>query len=231
MSIGLRPILRRDVGGADRAQHLPPAVAVDADGDDHRDRDDMAVLTDLHVGRVEPEIGPVAFNRPLEEGVHPLIDLLAQPADLALGDAGHAHGLDQLVDRARRDALDVGLLDDGGESLLRQASGLEEAREAGALPELGDAKLDRAGTGLPVSAPIPVALRQSLRVLPAVGSAGQLADLKLHRGRRVAKPIISRSRSASADFPISPRRLIISSVIGGLSVRVGVATRSYRHRR
>jgi len=35
-AIGLRPIPRRDVGGADRAQHLPPAAAVDAGGDDNR---------------------------------------------------------------------------------------------------------------------------------------------------------------------------------------------------
>jgi hypothetical protein len=84
MSIGLCPISRRDVSGADRAQHLAPSVAINTDGDDHRDRDDTAVLTDLHVGRVEPEIGPVACDRPVEEGAHPLVDLLAQPADLAL---------------------------------------------------------------------------------------------------------------------------------------------------
>jgi hypothetical protein len=35
-AIGLRPIPRKDVGGAGRAQHLPPAAAVDADGDDNR---------------------------------------------------------------------------------------------------------------------------------------------------------------------------------------------------
>ena len=103
------------------AEHLAPAVAVDADGDDHRDGDDAAGLADLHVGRVDPEIGPVALDRPVEEGLHPLVDLLAQPADLALGDAAHAHGLDQIVDRAGRDALDVGLLDHRGERLLGHA--------------------------------------------------------------------------------------------------------------
>ena len=80
------------LGGADlHAQHLAPAVAVDADGDDDGDRDDAAVLADLQVGGVDPEIGPVALDRPVEEGLHLAVDLLAQPAHLALRDAAHAH--------------------------------------------------------------------------------------------------------------------------------------------
>jgi hypothetical protein len=35
---------------------LAPTVAVDADRDDHGDRDDTAVLAHLHVGRVDPQI-------------------------------------------------------------------------------------------------------------------------------------------------------------------------------
>ena len=59
------------LGGADvHAQHFAPAVAVDADGDDDGDRDDAAVLADLHIGGVDPEIGPVALDRPVEEGLH-----------------------------------------------------------------------------------------------------------------------------------------------------------------
>ena len=57
--------------GADiHAQHLAPAVGVDADRDDHRHRDDAAVLARLHVGGVDPQIGPVALDRPVEEGLH-----------------------------------------------------------------------------------------------------------------------------------------------------------------
>jgi len=95
--------------GADgHAQHLTPTVGVDRDGEGHRDRDDAPGLAHLHVGGVDPEIGPVALDRALEEGADALVDLLAQAADLALGDAGHAQRLDQLVDRAGRDALHVG---------------------------------------------------------------------------------------------------------------------------
>ena len=73
---------RLGLGRADvHAEHLAPAVAVDADRDDHRDRDDAAVLAHLHVGGVDPEIRPVALDRPVEEGLHLVVDLLAQPAD------------------------------------------------------------------------------------------------------------------------------------------------------
>lgn len=70
MSIGLCPIPRRDVSAADRAEHFPPAVAVDADRDDHRGRHDPTVLADLHIGGVEPEVGPIALDRPVEKGLH-----------------------------------------------------------------------------------------------------------------------------------------------------------------
>ena len=104
--------------------------------DRHRDyrghRDDAAALAHLEVGGVEPEIGPLAIQRALEERVHPLVDVLAQlgtddfemplmpldsPDDLA-DPHRHAHGLHQLVDAARRDAGDPGLLDDGDQRLL-----------------------------------------------------------------------------------------------------------------
>jgi len=76
------------LGGADvHAEHLAPAVGVDAHRHDDRDRDDAAGLADLHVGGVDPQIRPVALDRPVEEGLHPLINLLAEPAHLALGDA------------------------------------------------------------------------------------------------------------------------------------------------
>ena len=168
--------------GADRhAEHLAPAVGVDADRDDHRDRDDAPGLAHLHVGRVDPEIGPVALDRPLEEGPHALVDLLAQAADLALGDAGHAQRLDQLVDRAGRDALDVGFLDHRRQRLLGHPARLQEAREVAALPQLGDAQLDRPGAGLPVPVAIAVALRQPLGAALAIAGAGQALHLQLHQ--------------------------------------------------
>src|SRR5262249_58382366 len=140
------------LGRADiHAEHFAAAVAVDADGDDDGDRDDAAGLADLHVGGVDPQIGPVALDRSLEEGLHPVVDLFAQAADLALGNAAHAHGLDQLVDRAGRDALDVSFLDHRRQSLLSHTPGLKEAGEVAAAAQLGNAQLHRPRAGLPVA--------------------------------------------------------------------------------
>jgi len=45
--------------GADlHAQHLAPAVGIDAHGDDDGDRDDAPATADFQVGRVDPDIGP-----------------------------------------------------------------------------------------------------------------------------------------------------------------------------
>jgi hypothetical protein len=72
------------------AKHFAAAIGVGADRDDHRRRDDAAIVADFYIGGVNPKIGPVAFDRPVEEGSDLAVDLLAQPADLAPGDAAHA---------------------------------------------------------------------------------------------------------------------------------------------
>ena len=64
-------------------------------------------VPNFHIGRIDPQIGPVALDRAVQKRPDPLIDLGAPLRDLALADAAHAHGLDQLVDRAGRDTLDV----------------------------------------------------------------------------------------------------------------------------
>ena len=64
------------------AEHLAAPVRVDADGDDNGDGDDVIVAADLHVGGVEPDIGPIAFDRPVKEGVHALV-ASAQMPDMA----------------------------------------------------------------------------------------------------------------------------------------------------
>ena len=55
---------RLGLGGTDvHTQHPAPAVGIDTDDDDHRDRDDAALGAHFHVGRVDPQVGPVAFER------------------------------------------------------------------------------------------------------------------------------------------------------------------------
>ena len=76
---------RLGLGRADaEADDLAPAIGVHRDGDYRRDGDDAAAVADLEIGGVEPEIRPFAVDRPVEEGVDPLVDVLAQLGDLAL---------------------------------------------------------------------------------------------------------------------------------------------------
>src|SRR6478752_1244451 len=172
--LGLR---RSDI----HAEHLAAAVAVDADRNDYRRRDDAPTLARLHVSRIDPQIGPVALDRAAQEGFHLLVNLLAQPADLALGDAGHAHRFDEIVDRSGRDAMHISLLHHRGERLFGQAARLQEDREVAALAQLGDAQLYGAGACRPQPVPVAVALVDPLRAALAMGGAGQPLDLQLHQ--------------------------------------------------
>ena len=90
------------------AEHLAAAVGVDAHRDNDGNRDDALVTPGANIGRIEPQIRLLALNRPVQEGLHPFVDVLAEPRDLALADPLHAHGPDQVVHRAGGDALDVG---------------------------------------------------------------------------------------------------------------------------
>lgn len=103
-------------------------------------------LAHFQIGGVEPGIGPIAFERTPQKRMHALVDLLAQLRDLRFRDAGHAHGLDQFLDAARRDAVDPGFLDDGGERLLHQPARLKN--EAGIIrrpgAEFRDLQIERA---------------------------------------------------------------------------------------
>jgi hypothetical protein len=139
------------------------------------------VLPYLHIGRVDPQVRPVALDRAIEEGGHALVDFLAKPAHLALGDAVHPQRLDQIIDRACRDALDIGFLDHRRQRLLGHATRLQKARKIAALAQAGDAQLDGPGPGLPIALAVPVALNQAVRRLLAITRAGQATDLHLHQ--------------------------------------------------
>lgn len=58
-------------GACIHSENFTTSIGVDADGDDRRHRDDAAVLARLHIGGVDPQIGPVALERSLEKGVEP----------------------------------------------------------------------------------------------------------------------------------------------------------------
>ena len=172
----------RRAGG--HAQHLAPPIRVHAHSDYHSDRDDPARLARLQVSRVDPQIGPGALDGAGEEGIHPLVDLRAQPRDLALGDAGRAHGLDEVVHGPGRDPVDVGLLDHGRERLLGRAARLEEGREVGALAQLGDGEVD------PACSRVPGALAIAVAVIEPLGAAQR--PLARRSGSRLPGPSSAR---------------------------------------
>ena len=220
-SLGLR---RADV----HAQHFPPSVRIDPDRHDHGHRDDAMVVAHLHVGGVEPDIGPIAFQRAIEKGLHPFVDLLAQPADLALGDAGCAHGPHQIIDRSGRDALDIGLLDHGGQRFLGHPPRLEETWKVRALAQLGDAKLHRPGSRLPVPVAIAVALGEPVGRAFAEACASSGADLHLHQ------PLGGESDHLAQDIRVGGllhQRAKVHHLVGHrgfLGLRLQFATRTYR---
>ena len=96
---------------------LAASFGVSGHSDYRGDRDDASALAHFQVGRIQPQIGPVALERTFEEGLHALVDVLAQFRDLALRDAGKPHRLRDLVDPARRHPADPGLPDDGDRRL------------------------------------------------------------------------------------------------------------------
>src|SRR3954467_4588798 len=116
------------------------------------------IAAGFDVGGIEPQIRPIALDRPVQESLHPLVDLATEPRDLRLADPFHAHGLDQLIHRAGRNALDVGFLDHCGQCLLPHPAWFEEAREVTAAAQLGDAEFNAPGPGLPVAVAVAVAL-------------------------------------------------------------------------
>ena len=57
---------------------LAPAIDRNRHGDYRCDRDDAAAIAHLQVSGVEPQIPPFALDWPLQEGIDPLVDVLAQ---------------------------------------------------------------------------------------------------------------------------------------------------------
>src|ERR1041384_7541951 len=72
------------------AQDFALALGVDANRHYHRHAHDSSGFSCLDVGRVDPQVRPVAFDGPIQERPDALVKLRAQPADLALGYAGHS---------------------------------------------------------------------------------------------------------------------------------------------
>jgi hypothetical protein len=120
-----------------------------ADRDHGRDRDHPPGLANLVERCVEPEVGALLIDPTPEEGPHLLVEGLADPRDLGLGDPVASERPDQVIDLAGRDPLHVGLHDDRVQCLLRPPTRLQQRGEVGTGGELRDLELDRAGSRVP----------------------------------------------------------------------------------
>jgi len=60
-----------------QSDDLTLAVGVHRHSDYRRHRDDPAALALLQVGRIKPQIRPLADQRTVEERMNPLVDVLA----------------------------------------------------------------------------------------------------------------------------------------------------------
>src|SRR4051794_18507743 len=171
------------LGRADvQADDLAPALGIDRHGDYCRHGHDPPALTLLQVGGVQPEVGPLATERAIQEGVHALVDVLAELANLALVDPGETHGLGQFVHAPGRDAANPGFLDHSHQGLLRCLPGLQEGREVGRPgPELRDTKLERAEPGVERPVAKAVAVRLTLRRPLVPGGADHAFHVGLHQ--------------------------------------------------
>ena len=186
-----RPRTRRDrrnsvqnvlgLGRADtEADDLTASLGVGGHGDYCGDWYDPSALAHLQIGGVEPEIGPFAGERAVQELADTFVDVLAQLRHRALRNAAQPHGLHQLIDATGRDTTDPRLLDDGHQRLFRGLARFEKAREVTALTQLGNPQVQRAQTGIESALSIPVTPRRAFAAALVLASADQAFDIRLH---------------------------------------------------
>ena len=110
------------------SQDLTIAVIVEAVGHHDGIGDHQVILPDFHVLGVEPEIRVSLCQGAVSEGIHLLVEGLANAADLALRDPLNPERLYEILDLAGADTLYVRLLNNVQQGLLRATTRLQEAR-------------------------------------------------------------------------------------------------------
>jgi len=102
-------------------------------------------------------------------------------------------------------------LHDGSQRLFGKASGLEKTGKVAAFPELGDAQLNSARTGLPVALTGTVALGEPLVALLSIASTRQATHLKGHQPLRGKADHLAQKVSVCA---LSHKRLQVHHIVG-----------------
>jgi hypothetical protein len=161
-------------------QNLAASVQVDRHGHYGSDAHDPTATADLDVSRVKPEIGQLAFQRTVQECIDAFINLAAEPPGLSLRSASHSHRLDQIIEGARRQAPNIGLLNDSRYSILRHPARLKELGQVAALAQLRDLHVDPSCTRFPSSAPVSVAVVHTVAAAFLRRGAAELIDARRH---------------------------------------------------
>ena len=149
-------------------EQLPPAVLINAHGDDDCAGADLQGLAQaaLEVGGIEVDVGvgvATALQRPGQKGLHLGIDVLTNATHLRLGDAAlGTQGGHQGINLAGGDAVDVGLHDHGEQGLIHPAAGLEDRGQETAGPQFGDQQVEIPHLGGEGAGPVAVAIPQAL---------------------------------------------------------------------
>ena len=142
------------------AQDFPPPVRGHAEGDHDRLGHDPVPDTVLAVGRVEEHVRVVHGREvPVPERADFVVQVLADPGHLGLGDPGLGpEGLDQIIDLAGGDPVQVRLHHDSVERLVHAAAAFEQCREKRPVPQLRDLQVQVPGGRRQRPGPGPVAL-------------------------------------------------------------------------
>jgi hypothetical protein len=156
------------------------AIGVCGHSDYCRNADDAAALTLLKVGGIQPEIRPFAAQRPVEEGVHAVVDIGTELADGAFADAIETHSGHQVFHAAGGNAADPGLLDHRDEGFFAGVAGLQEGREVAALAQLGDTQVQLAEAGIQAAVAVAVAIGDTLARAFVAASANLAFDIGFH---------------------------------------------------
>jgi hypothetical protein len=126
-----------------KTEDLTATVGGNTDSDDHGLRDDAVVDTGLAIRRVEEHVGVAGCTEitVAKRGDFP-VQISANPRHFRLGDAGvRAERLDEVVDFPGRDAVEVGLHNDGEQGLVHPSATLEEGGEERPLAQFGDLQI------------------------------------------------------------------------------------------
>ncbi len=172
----VRPACASEVTSFLHAQHLPVAVGVHAGGGDQRVHGhDPSALADFEherVGGDERERAGVRQGAGAEL-LNVRVEFPGHVGDLALGQARDAQRLHELVHPAGRDPEQVAGRDHAGQRPLGALAPLQQPfGEVGALPQLRDLHLERAGAGVELAGTVAVAPVHALRAgLPVRGAA------------------------------------------------------------